>query len=262
VADVDLHGDTLNGKRLMDLGLTARGLVVTRIRRQGREIVPRGDVRLLYGDIVRVVGEPEAVRQFAREAHGGGANGGHSPAHAETSMLPFLLGLLLGVALGTLPIPLPGGGSVQISAAGGVFLVSLVIGYGGRVGPLALRVPPAAQVLSRELGLMLFLAGAGSRAGEKFAEVLAQYGVLPLLAGAAVTTAAAAVGVVLMHFVFRMNVLAIMGGLCACFTNPAALAAASKRTDTDLPALAYASIYPVALIVKIVLAQILVALGP
>ena len=74
--------------------------------------------------------------------------------------------------------------------------------------------------------------------------------------------AAAAVGVVLMHFVFRMNVLAIMGGLCACFTNPAALAAASKRTDTDLPALAYASIYPVALIVKIVLAQILVALGP
>jgi putative transport protein len=105
---------------------------------------------------------------------------------------------------------------------------------------------------------MLFLAGAGVNAGAHFVEILAQQGASLLVAGALITTLSVLAGLGLMHLVYRMNLLSTMGALCACMTNPPGLGAANAQTDTDLPTLSYASVYPVALIFKIVLAQLLV----
>jgi putative transport protein len=130
-------------------------------------------------------------------------------------MVPFLIGLLLGILLGVIPINLPNGITIRLGAAGGAFLVSLRVGHFGGIGRLRLYVPPAAKNLSRELGLMLFLAGAGVNAGAHFIEILHQQGMGLLLGGAAITIGSTAVGLFLMNNFYRMNLLASMGSLCA-----------------------------------------------
>lgn len=251
--DVEIMDESLTGKTLAQMRVWEQfTLVITRIRRQGLEIVPHGNVTLERGDGIRVVGEKSAVEAFVRRAQG-------SPRKAmETSMVPYLIGLLAGVLLGLLPIPLGQGVTVKLGVAGGVFATSLFIGHFGKIGPFRLYVPPAAKNLTRELGLMLFLAGAGTNAGAHLVDVLKDQGWILLLAGAAITTLSALAGLAVMVKGYRLNLLSAMGALTAAMTNPPALAAANNQTETDLPAIAYASTYPVALIFKILLAQGLV----
>jgi putative transport protein len=252
--DVEIMDESLTGKTLAQMKVWEQfTLVITRIRRQGLEITPHGSVMLEMGDGIRVVGEKSAVEAFVRRAHG-------SPRKAfETSMIPYLIGLLLGVLIGIVPIPL-GGVTVKLGMAGGVFITSLLIGHSGKIGPFRLYVPPAAKNLTRELGLMLFLAGAGTNAGAHLVEVLLDQGWILLLGGAAITTLSALAGLAVMIKIYRLNLLSALGALTASMTNPPALASANAQTETDLPAIAYASAYPVALIFKILLAQGLVEL--
>ncbi len=251
--DVDVTEESLTGKKLSQMRIWERyTVVITRIRRQGLEIAPTGNVTLEMGDHIRVVGDRAAVEIFLKLVQG------DTRKADETNMVPFLTGLLLGIALGAIPINLPNGIQIRLGAAGGAFIVSLLVGHFGGVGPFRLHVPAAARNLSRELGLMLFLAGAGVNAGAHFVEILAQQGASLLVAGALITTLSVLAGLGLMHLVYRMNLLSTMGALCACMTNPPGLGAANAQTDTDLPTLSYASVYPVALIFKIVLAQLLV----
>jgi putative transport protein len=251
--DIVVTEKSATGRRLAELDIhEAYDVVITRIRRQGLEITPTGRIELEMGDHLRVVGERSAVERFA------GQIGGERREADETNMLVFLLGLLLGIAVGAIPIPLPSGLTVRLGSAGGAFVVSLLLGHFGRIGRLRLYVPPAARNLSRELGLMLFLAGAGTNAGSRLVSVIQQQGWSLFLGGAVVTILSFGVGLLLLNWIYRMNLLATMGALCACMTNPPALGAATAQSKTDLPTLAYASVYPVALIFKIVLAQVLV----
>jgi putative transport protein len=250
--DAEITQTTLLGKSLGDLKVWERyGVVITRIRRQGLELAPTGTSTLDMGDMLRVVGERAAVDAFVQ------VMGGARRAD-DTNMVPFLGGLLLGIVVGLIPFDLPNGIEIKLGIAGGAFIVSLLVGHFGRIGPFRLYVPTAAKNLSRELGLMLFLAGAGTTAGARLVSILAQQGWQLLAAGALITTVAAGVALLLMDRVYRLNVLCTMGALCGAMTNPPGLNAANIQTETDLPTLAYASIYPVALIFKIVGAQLLV----
>ena len=253
--DVEVMDESLTGKTLAQMRVWEQfTVVITRIRRQGLEIVPNGNVSIERGDGIRVVGEKSAVEAFVRRAQG-------SPRKAmETSMVPYLSGLLAGVMVGLIPVPVGQGVTLKLGMAGGVFIVSLLIGHFGKIGSLQLYVPPAAKNLTRELGLMLFLAGAGTNAGSHLMDVLKGQGWVLLLAGATVTTLSAAAGLLAMTKIYKLNLLSAMGALTASMTNPPALAAASNQTETDLPSISYASTYPVALIFKILLAQVLVEL--
>ena len=251
--DVEVTESSLTGKRLAAMRVFERyNVVITRIRRQGLEIVPTGGIALEMGDNLRVVGERAAVRAFARLVHGSARRAD------ETNMVPFLVGLLLGIAAGAVPIRLPNGLEMRLGIAGGAFLVSLLVGHFGGIGPLRLYVPAAARTLSRELGLILFLAGAGVNAGARFTEILQEQGLILLLGGAAITILSALAGLLVTQGLYRMNLLASMGALCGGMTNPPGLSAANSQTESDLPSLSYASVYPVALIFKILLAQALV----
>jgi putative transport protein len=251
--DVEVMDESLTGKTLAQMRVWEQfTVVITRIRRQGLEIVPHGNVALERGDGIRVVGEKSAVEVFVRQARG-------SPRKAmETSMVPYLIGLLVGVFVGLIPIPVGEGVTLKLGMAGGVFITSLLIGHFGKIGPFGLYVPPAAKNLTRELGLMLFLAGAGTNAGAHLVDVLKDEGWMLLLAGATITTLSALAGLAVLTGIYKLNLLSAMGALTASMTNPPALAAAANQTETDLPAISYASTYPVALIFKILLAQVLV----
>ena len=251
--DVYVSEPSLTSKKLMNLKIFERyTVVITRIRRQGLEITPTGTATLEIGDSIRVVGESVAVDEFVRIVAG-------KPARAdETQMVTFLVGLVLGVLLGNVPLSLPNGLNLQLGNAGGVFLVGLVIGHFGRVGSFRLWVPPAARNITRELGLMLFLAGAGTNAGAQLVQVVQQRGWSLVAAGLLISVATVIVGLVLMLPIYRMTTLSTMGALCACMTNPPGLGAAQSQAESDLPTVSYASVYPAALIFKILLAQVLI----
>ncbi len=251
--DVYVSETSLASKKLMNLKLFERyTVVITRIRRQGLEITPTGTATLEIGDSLRVVGESAAVDEFVRVVAG-------KPARAdETQMVTFLVGLVLGVVLGNIAIPMPNGLDLRLGNAGGVFLVGLVIGHFGKIGNFRLWVPPAARNITRELGLMLFLAGAGTNAGGQLVQEIQLRGWSLVFAGLLISAVTVLVGLVLMLPVYRMTTLSTLGALCACMTNPPGLGAAQSQAETDLPTVSYASIFPAALIFKILLAQVLV----
>jgi putative transport protein len=253
--DLELTSSFFAGKTLAELRVWENfGVVITRIRRQGVEISPIGSIALEIGDGLHVVGERDEVQEFTLKA------GGDTRKAQETNMLPYLVGLVLGIGLGLVPFRLANGVEVKLGIAGGAFLVSLLIGHFGRIGGLRLHVPAAAKNLTRELGLMLFLAGAGTTAGAHLVEVIQAQGWSLLLAGVVVTVLSASVGLVLTLKVFKIGMLGSLGALTASMTNPPGLSAANNQTSTDLATLAYASVYPAALIFKILFAQILVSL--
>ncbi len=255
--DAEVTEEAFTGRKLADLRIwDTFGIVVTRIRRYGVELNPTGRETFEMGDILRVVGERVAVDDFVKRVEGGGRKA------EETNMLPFLLGLCFGIVAGNFPIRLPSGFEVRFGAAGGAFLASLVVGHFGRIGPFRLHVPPAAKNLTRSLGLMLFLAGVGTAAGGSIVGVVREQGFRLVFAGAAISLVTVTVALALMITVLRMNPLAALGGLCACMTNPPGLASAQQLSETNLPTLSYASMYPVALIFKIILAQLLVEILP
>jgi putative transport protein len=241
------------GKRLMDLHVWDRyAVIITRIRRAGIELTPVGTSTLELGDTLRVVGDDAALDEFSRLV------GGNARKIDETNMVPFLIGILLGILVGLVPIPLPNGLSIKLGAAGGALFVSLLLGHFGRIGPFPVYVPVAARNISRELGLMLFLGGAGANAGTQLVKVVQEQGGGVFLAGAAITITAAFVTILITHVIYKMNLLSVMGLTSGVLTNPPALAAAQNQTETDVPAVTYASAYPVVLIFKILLAQVLV----
>ena len=224
-------------------------VIVTRLRRQGVDLLPDPGLVLEPGDALRLVGNPEVVRRFAEHV------GSEQRRLSETSLLSFAVGLCLGAIVGMIPIPLFGGVQGKLGLGGGAFLVGLLLGHMRRIGPFRVFVPEPVILFARELGLVVFLAGAGLEAGHQFMEVLRIAGIQALFAGAAVTCVAATVSLILTLRVFRWNVLSAAGTLSGTMTNPPALNAATALAQSDAAPLAFASIYPVAIIAKIILVQ-------
>lgn len=250
--DVYVTESAIVGKKLIDLKMHDRfSIVITRIQRQGLEITPTGAATLEVGDRIRVVGEASALDEFVKVV------AGKPSTRDETQMVTFFLGLVLGVVLGNIPITTPSGVELRLGNAGGVFIVSLIIGHLGRIGNFRLWVPNAARNITRELGLMLFLAGAGTNAGSKIAEVISQYGWSIVFAGMLITIVTVLTALLLLLRVYKMSTLATLGAMCACMTNPPGLGASQAHSESDLPTVSYASVYPAALIFKILLAQLL-----
>ena len=244
------------GIRLRDLALPDRwGALVTRVRRGDVELVPTSDTTLELGDHVRVLarrGDLDAVSRFFGDSH---------RALSEIDVLTFSLGLGLGLLLGMLAIPLPGAITIRLGLAGGPLIVALVLGAVGRTAGMLWTLPHTANHTLRQLGLIFFLAGIGTRAGGAFlATVQEAHGLVLLLAGAAVTITVAVATLWIGFRVLRMPMGLLTGMLAGLQTQPAVLAFAQDQSGDDVPSVGYAHVYPVAILVKIVLAQVLLAL--
>jgi putative transport protein len=169
--------------------------------------------------------------------------------------------LALGLLLGAVPIPLPGGLSFKLGLAGGPLLVALVLGALQRSGPLVWSLPYSANLTLRQLGLILFLAGVGTRAGYAFFMTFAQgAGLAIFAAGALITTFTAWAMLWVGYRVLKIPMGQLAGMLAGLMTQPAVLGFALESSGNDLPNVGYASVYPIATIGKIVLAQLLLAI--
>ncbi len=250
--DVYVSDSRVAGKTLAQLQVTETfGVVISRLTREDMEFIPTGKLRLEIGDRIRIVGAPEDCNAFV------GFIGQHEKKIHETSILPFSVGIVLGVILAYFPIHLPGGISIRLGLAGGPLFVGIVLGYFGGIGRLRLRTPYAVRYLLRELGLVFFLAGAGTEAGAQFFDVFREQGSAIILAGIIVTTVPMTVAFLLTRYYHKFDLPNALGAVCGIMTSTPGLGAISASMESDEPALAYATVYPIALIVVTIVAQIL-----
>jgi putative transport protein len=244
------------GQRVGDLDLFEQfGAIATRVRRGDVEWLVTDDTVLEPGDRVRVVAKPElmpAVTRFFGDSY---------RALSEINLLTFNLGLMVGLLLGLVPIPLPGGITLKLGLAGGPLIAGLVLGKLGRTGPLVWHLPYSANLLLRQVGLVLFFAGVGTRAGRAFFETLTGAGGLVIFAAGAVITCFTALTMLWIGYkVFRIPMSLLTGMLAGLQTQPAVLSYALEQSRNELPNIGYATVFPVATIAKILLAQLILTL--
>lgn len=240
------------GKRIGELNLeNTMGATVTRLRRGDVDVVPTRDTRLELGDRVRVLTHREnfsAISRFFGDSIRGAA---------ETDFGSVALGMVLGVLIGLVPIPFPGG-TLRLGFAGGPLLVALIVGKLERTGRICWIMPLHSNLTLRQIGLLFFLGGVGIRAGYSFAQTMRQNGLAMLLAGAAVTLVVTLVSLIVGYKLLKIPFASLMGLVSGIQTQPACLAYATREADSDAPNVAYAAVFPVALIAKIIVAQLLI----
>ncbi|HEX9012299.1 MAG TPA: TrkA C-terminal domain-containing protein, partial [Anaerolineaceae bacterium] len=244
------------GRRLSDLKLRRTlGAVVTRVRRGDIDLLPHADMTLELGDRVRVLTRRDNLEDVSKYF------GDSYRALSEIDILTFSLGLTLGILLGILPIPL-GPVTLKLGLAGGPLIVALVLGALGRTGPLVWSLPYSANLTLRQIGLVLFLAGIGTRSGYAFWSTFTRGGGLAIfLAGALVTCSVALLALWISHRLLKIPMGLAIGMLAGLQTQPAVLGFALEQTGNDRPNLGYTMVYPVAMISKILLAQVLLTLA-
>lgn len=226
--------------------------MITRVRRGDMDLLPHGDTVLELGDRVRVLTRRERLDEVTRFF------GDSYRSLSEIDILSFTLGLALGLLVGLIPIPLPGGVTLKLGNAGGPLVVSLILGALRRTGPIVWILPYSANLTLRQVGLVMFLAGVGTRSGYAFVQTLTGGGGLILFAaGAVVTLSMAGLTLVVGYKLLKIPTGLLMGILSGIQTNPGVLAYAQQEAKNDLPAIGYATVYPMATIAKIILAQLI-----
>ncbi len=250
------HKEVL-GKTISELGLESLyGVTVTRVLRADVEMTAVPDLRLQFGDFLHVVGDEENI------ARASAVLGNSLQALNETRFIPVFLGILLGVAAGLAPLHLPGlPVPVRLGLAGGPLVLAILLGRLGRLGPLVWYMPANANTALREMGIVLFLACVGLKAGEKFVPTLLSHDGLLWFGGACVITLVPLLLVGLFaRLVLRVNFIALCGLLAGSMTDPPALAFANAVSRSDAPSVAYATVYPLTMLLRIMSAQLLVLL--
>lgn len=226
--------------------------LVTRVRRGDMEFIPNGDTVLELGDRVRVLTRRDNMDRISKFF------GDSYRALSEVDFLTFSLGIGLGLLVGLIPIPLPGGITFRLGFAGGPLVVALILGRLERTGPIVWHLPYSANLTLRQLGLMLFAAGIGTRAGYSFYSTLAAgQGLGIFLTGAALTLTSGLLTMVIGHKLLKIPLNVLFGIYAGAQTQPISLTFATAHTKNDLPTNAYATIFPLATIFKIVVAQAL-----
>ncbi|MFO0660099.1 MAG: aspartate:alanine exchanger family transporter [Polyangiaceae bacterium] len=228
------------------------GARITRVRRGDADIVPDDNFLLELGDRARVVAPRNKLDEAAKFL------GDSYRALGEVDVLAFSMGIALGLLVGEIPL---GSSFFKLGAAGGPLVVGLVLGRLGRTGPVVWSLPYSASLTLRQLGLVLFLAGVGTRSGHAFASTLQQGGALILLGvSALVTLFVATSALVIGHRWLKVPPKQLMGMVSGIHTQPAALAFAIEQTKSDAPSAGYATVFPAATIAKVLVAQLLLRL--
>lgn len=245
------------GKALGSLKIRTRySINITRVYRSGIELVASPQLKLQMGDKLTVVGDEDSIGKVAGEL------GNSIKRLNEPNIIPIFTGILLGVILGSIPLLIPGiPNPIRLGLAGGPLIVAILLSKYGYRFSLTSYTTPSANLMLREIGIVLFLASVGIKAGEKFIpSLLSGDGLIWMGCGAAITLVPIVlVGVVARHFMKR-NYFEICGLLSGSMTDPPALAYANSIAQSEAPAVAYATVYPLIMFLRIFVAQLLVLL--
>lgn len=245
----------VTGKTVPDLDLGQRfGVKITRINRAEVEIPVTPTAHIQYGDSLVAVGEEESIERAAKEL----GNSVKQLNHPQ--IIPVFIGIALGVLLGSLPIALPGfPAPVKLGLAGGPLIVAILLSRINRIGPLICHIPISANFMLREVGIVLFLACVGLKSGDKFVETLTQgHGLQWMAYGALITFLPLMLVALFARIVTKLDYMSLCGMLAGSMTDPPALAFAGSMTASEAPSVAYATVYPLVMLLRVLFAQALV----
>ena len=242
-------------KTLGELDVRRRfGVTITRVFRAGVEFVPSAHTKLQFGDTITVIGDETHIQLVSKEF-------GNSKRRLQTPHIAELfMGITLGVLLGCIPFSIPGiPGAVRLGLAGGPLIVAILISrYGGKFS-VTHYVSQSANLMVREIGIVLFLASVGLDAKAKFIETLLHGdGLYWMGLGVLITLIPLLVTSLIARIKGKLDYLEICGLLSGASTDPPALAFANDMSNSEIPALTYASVYPLTTFLRIMVAQLLI----
>ncbi len=246
---------SINGKTLGQLHLSRmHGVNVTRVTRQGMDIFASPTLPLQVGDRVMVVGPEDAVNNVASMM-------GNSIRRLDApNIATIFIGIIIGIIFGSLPIAIPGMPvPMKLGIAGGPLIIAILIGRYGYKIHLVTYTTTSANMMLREIGLVLFLASVGIKAGAGFWETVVQGdGLLFVLTGFIITVVPILIVGPIARLKYKFNYFTIMGMLAGTYTDPPALAYANSICSKEAPAVGYSTVYPLSMFLRILTAQIIV----
>lgn len=245
----------MNGKKLMNLHFSRLyGVNVTRVTRQGMDIFANPSLALQVGDRVMVVGREDAVETVKVML-------GNSVKHLNApNIATIFVGIIVGLIFGAIPIAIPGMPvPLKLGLAGGPLIIAILIGRFGYKVKLVTYTTTSANLMLREIGLVLFLASVGIKAGASFVNtVVAGDGLLYVLSGLLITVIPILIIGTIARLKFKFNYFTIMGMLAGTYTDPPALAYANSVCSKEAPAVGYSTVYPLSMFLRILTAQLVV----
>ncbi len=245
----------MNGKKLMNLHFSRLyGVNVTRVTRQGMDIFANPSLALQVGDRVMVVGREDAVETVKVML-------GNSVKHLNApNIATIFVGIIVGLIFGAIPIAIPGMPvPLKLGLAGGPLIIAILIGRFGYKVKLVTYTTTSANLMLREIGLVLFLASVGIKAGASFVDtVVAGDGLLYVLSGLLITVIPILIIGTIARMKFKFNYFTIMGMLAGTYTDPPALAYANSVCSKEAPAVGYSTVYPLSMFLRILTAQLVV----
>lgn len=243
--------DMIN-KQLGELNLQKNfGCTVTRVRRSGIDLSPSPELALKFGDKLMVVGEKEGIQAVARLL------GNDVKRLSDTDFFPIAMGIVLGVLFGKLHISFGGGMTFSPGLTGGVLMMALFLSAIGKTGPIMWSMSGPANQLLRQLGLLLFLAEVGTSAGKTLVATFQESGFLLFGVGALVTLVPMLLAAIVGRWGFKVSLLDLLGTITGGMTSTPGLAAADSMTDSNIPGVAYATVYPIAMVFLILFIQLI-----
>lgn len=250
--------DKLNGKTLGQLHLgSIYDVTITRVVRSATELFASASLVLQVGDRLTVVGRKDNVAAVAQRV-------GNELKRLDTPNLATLfIGILVGVLFGSIPIAIPGIPTpMKLGLAGGPLVVAILISRFGYKMGLVTYTRASANMMLREVGIALFLASVGIKSGASFVEtVTSGDGVIYMLAGLLITIIPVFIVSLVARKKYKMNYYSILGLVAGSMTDPPALAFANSQTEHDAPAVAYSTVYPLTMFLRILTAQLMVLVG-
>ena len=246
-----------NGVKLGDMRLrNSYGINITRVNRAGIDLLPSRNLRLQLGDKLTVVGEARAIENVSKIL------GNESKRLTNPNLTSIFIGIILGLILGSIPIALPGISTpIKLGIAGGPIIIGILMGAFGPRFHITTYTTRSANLMLRQLGLTIYLAGLGLSAGAGFfATVFTMEGLIWVLSSIALAVVPVLIVAFLAAKVFKLDYVENMGMICGSMANPFALEYASLGEDGEDPAVAYATVYPASIFLRVISAQIIVLL--
>lgn len=244
----------MNGRALGRLDVyTSMGVTITRIYRAGVALIAAPTLRLQIGDRVNVVGPEHAVNEVEKLL------GNELKKLDQPHMLSIFLGIAIGVVFGSIPFAIPGlSQPLKLGLAGGPLIVAILLGCYGYKSHLVTYTPAAANLMIREIGLLLFLSSVGLGAGDGFLQAVMNGGYWWVLIGFVITLVPLLIVGFIARGVFKLNYYSITGLLAGSTTDPPALAYAGGVAGNEAPNVAYATVYPLTMFLRVFTAQLLI----
>lgn len=247
----------LTGKRLKDLHFRgAYGVSVTRVIRAGVEMVAGPNLYIQMGDGLMCVGAIENIEHLAQKV------GNSNDALNKPNLVPIFLGIVVGVIFGSIPLRFPGiPQAIKLGLAGGPLIIAILLGHFGPKYKITTYTTASANLMIREIGISLFLAAVGIGAGSNFWSSIVGGGYWWILYGAAITIIPLCITFVVARLWGKLNFYQICGLISGSCTNPPVLAFAQGMYGSDYTSVNYATVYPLSMFMRVLVAQVLILMA-